>query len=166
MIKGLCSLLLIRGYFLRPNMIYSVLVALGLFVPPILLGTGVTLAWLAGKVLPGIASLHHKQQAAFTWVERPQCGWALFCPACLFACKKDFYSLFFTLKPSCFASDEALCSWLLCMSCSCSARCNLCEVQGGSTIGDFESGRVRVIALLLLAPSLSNVHGLNFLRSQ
>ena len=52
-------------------MIYSVLVALGLFVPPILLGTGVTLAWFAGKVLPGIASLHHKQQAAFTWVERP-----------------------------------------------------------------------------------------------
>ena len=47
-------------------MIYSVLVALGLFVPPILLGTGVTLAWFAGKVLPGIVSLPHKQQGAFT----------------------------------------------------------------------------------------------------
>ena len=66
--QGLCSLLLIRGYFLRPNNIHSVLVALGLFVPPILLGTGVTLAWFAGKVLPGIGSLLHKQQAAFTWL--------------------------------------------------------------------------------------------------
>lgn len=80
------------------------------FVPPILLGTGVTLAWFAGKVFPGIVSLLHKQQAAFTWLNDLSVGELYSAQPVFLLARKISCSQFFHTQASYFAFNEALCS--------------------------------------------------------